>query len=89
MTGRTIRYTALPAAALRIGALLNRSMREASELLPRYRMDNILDSAAFTDRLPKLPHYLVPRRDLKHPEELALFLVIYDPQENPRVTQAR
>ncbi|NBH01734.1 NAD-dependent epimerase/dehydratase family protein [Amycolatopsis sp. SID8362] len=52
VTGKNIRYTTLPAVAFKIGALVNQSVKEASELLPRYRVDNIFDSAKFAARFP-------------------------------------
>lgn len=52
VTGKNIRYTTVPAAAFTLGALFNQSVKEASELLPRYRADNIFDSAKFAARFP-------------------------------------
>ena len=39
-------------AAFNVGSLLNASVKEASELLPRYREDNIFDSTKFANRYP-------------------------------------
>lgn len=50
VTGSNIRYTTVPEVAFRIGSLLNPSVKEASELLPRYRDDNIFDSSKFAAR---------------------------------------
>ncbi|MFT4229772.1 MAG: NAD-dependent epimerase/dehydratase family protein, partial [Microbacterium sp.] len=51
-TGRRIGYTTVPGWAFRIGGLLNPAVKEAEELLPRYRQDNIFDSSKFTTRFP-------------------------------------
>lgn len=50
--GRKIPFTTVPEAAFKIGSLINASVREASELLPRYRADNIFDSSKFAARFP-------------------------------------
>jgi nucleoside-diphosphate-sugar epimerase len=52
VTSNNINYTTVPAAAFTLGALFNRSVKEASELLPRYRQDNIFDSSKFAARFP-------------------------------------
>ncbi|MGW5054556.1 NAD-dependent epimerase/dehydratase family protein [Actinokineospora sp. NPDC004072] len=52
VTGKDIRYTTVPAVAFKLGALFNKSVKEASELLPRYRVDNIFDSSKFAARFP-------------------------------------
>ncbi|WP_439382166.1 NAD-dependent epimerase/dehydratase family protein [Amycolatopsis lexingtonensis] len=52
VTGKNIRYTTIPAAAFRLGALFSQPVKEASELLPRYRADNIFDSSKFAARFP-------------------------------------
>lgn len=52
ITSRQIRYTTVPAAAFQLAGLLNQSVKEVSELLPRYRADNIFDSAKFATRFP-------------------------------------
>ena len=52
ITGRDIRYTTVPSALFKLGGLFNQSVREASELLPRYRDDNIFDSSKFDARFP-------------------------------------
>ena len=53
--GKRIRYTTLPRLAFRIGGVLNSSVKEAEELLPRYRHNNIFESAKFTTRFPDFP----------------------------------
>jgi nucleoside-diphosphate-sugar epimerase len=50
--GRDIPYRTVPAAVLKLGGLFNPSVKEANELLPRYRQDNIFDSTKFATRFP-------------------------------------
>lgn len=52
VTGRRIGYTAVPRWAFRVGGLLDPAVKEAGELLPRYRQDNIFDSSKFAERFP-------------------------------------
>ena len=52
VTGRDIRYTTVPEIAFRVGGWFNPAVKEASELLPRYRDDNIFDSSRFARRFP-------------------------------------
>lgn len=52
VVGEKIRYSTLPRLAFRIGGMFNPSIREAEELLPRYRDDNVFDSTKFTARFP-------------------------------------
>lgn len=52
VTGRRIGYTTAPRWAFRIGGLLSPAVREAEELLPRYRQDNVFDSSKFAARFP-------------------------------------
>ncbi len=52
ITGREIPYTTVPLLVFKAGGVLNRSVREVVELLPRYRGDNIFDSAKFAARFP-------------------------------------
>jgi nucleoside-diphosphate-sugar epimerase len=52
VTGRDIRYTTVPEIAFKIGGSFNPAVKEASELLPRYRGDNIFDSSKFATRFP-------------------------------------
>lgn len=51
--GRRIRYLTLPRWAFRLGGLANPAVKEAEELLPRYREDNVFDSAKFAARFPE------------------------------------
>ena len=53
--GRRIGYMTVPRWAFGIGALVNPAVKEAEELLPRYRQDNIFDSSKFTRRFPDFP----------------------------------
>ena len=55
VVGAKIRYSSLSRVAFRTGGLFNPSIREAEELLPRYRHDNIFDSAKFVARFPDFP----------------------------------
>ncbi|CAD5919695.1 MULTISPECIES: NAD-dependent epimerase/dehydratase family protein [unclassified Streptomyces] len=55
ITGRRIRYTVLPPAAFSIGGRFIGQLGETQELLPRYRGDNIFDTAKFTTRFPDFP----------------------------------
>ncbi|MFC8285910.1 NAD-dependent epimerase/dehydratase family protein [Streptomyces cyaneofuscatus] len=55
ITGRRIRYTVLPPAAFSIGGRFIGQLAETQELLPRYRGDNIFDTAKFTTRFPDFP----------------------------------
>jgi len=52
VTGRRIPFTVLPVAAFRLGSLVSQPLKEMSELLPRYRGDNVFDSSEFTRRFP-------------------------------------
>ena len=52
VTGRRIGYTTVPRWAFRIGGVLSPAVREAEELLPRYRQDNVFDSSKFAARFP-------------------------------------
>jgi hypothetical protein len=52
VSGRHIRYTTVPEIAFKVGGRFNPAVKEASELLPRYREDNIFDSSKFANRLP-------------------------------------
>lgn len=55
LVGRRIPYTTVPRWAFRLGGLVNPAVREAEELLPRYRCDNIFDSSKFAARFPDFP----------------------------------
>lgn len=52
ITGNKLSYTTVPLALFRIGGLFNASAKEAEELMPRYRVDNIFDSSKFAARFP-------------------------------------
>jgi hypothetical protein len=52
VTGRGIRYTTVPEVAFKVGGWFNPAVKEASELLPRYRDDNIFDSSKFAAHFP-------------------------------------
>lgn len=52
VTGREISYTTIPRVAFAAGGLFNKSVKEAEELLPRYREDNVFDSSKFAARFP-------------------------------------
>jgi nucleoside-diphosphate-sugar epimerase len=49
---RHIRYTTVPEIAFKAGGWFNPAVKEASELLPRYRDDNIFESSKFANRFP-------------------------------------
>jgi nucleoside-diphosphate-sugar epimerase len=55
VVGRTIPFTTVPEWAFRIGGLVNPAIKEAEELLPRYRQDNNFDSSKFAARFPGCP----------------------------------
>lgn len=55
VTDRDINYITIPEKLFALGGLINRSVKEASELLPRYRHDNIFDSTKFATRFPDFP----------------------------------
>lgn len=50
--GREIPYRTVPEPVMRALGLFNASIKEANELLPRYRQDNIFDSSKFVARFP-------------------------------------
>jgi nucleoside-diphosphate-sugar epimerase len=52
ITGRDIHATTVPEIAFKVGGRFNHAVKEASELLPRYRDDNIFDSSKFATRFP-------------------------------------
>lgn len=52
VTGRRIGYTTLPRWVFRAAGLLNPSVRESEELLPRYAQDNLFDASTFAGRFP-------------------------------------
>jgi nucleoside-diphosphate-sugar epimerase len=49
---RRVGYRTVPAIAYRLGGLFNKDVKEAEELLPRYRQDNIFESTKFRQRFP-------------------------------------
>ncbi|MEU6732722.1 NAD-dependent epimerase/dehydratase family protein [Streptomyces physcomitrii] len=55
VTGRRIGYTVLPRAAFTIGGRFIGPLGEVRELLPRYRGDNLFETAKFTERFPEFP----------------------------------
>ncbi|WP_150459945.1 NAD-dependent epimerase/dehydratase family protein [Nesterenkonia ebinurensis] len=52
ITGNKVRSMTVPRWAFKLGGLVSPAVREAGELLPRYRQDNIFDSSKFTERFP-------------------------------------
>ena len=50
--GRDIHYRTVPSAVFSLVGLFNRSVKEANELMPRYRRDNVFDSTKFATRFP-------------------------------------
>ena len=52
VTGRHIRYTTVPEGLFKLAGRFNPAVQEASELLTRYRDDNIFDSSKFATRFP-------------------------------------
>lgn len=54
-TGRKSGYITVPRWAFRIGGLFIPAVKEAEELLPRYRQDNIFDSSKCAARFPAFP----------------------------------
>lgn len=55
VTGEKIGYTTVPRWIFKAGGLVSPAVKEAEELLPRYRQDNIFDSSKFTTRFPDFP----------------------------------
>ena len=53
VTERKIRYTVLPRVVFEVGARFVPALREANELLPRYRGDNLFDTSRFAGRFPE------------------------------------
>ncbi|AQA03114.1 NAD-dependent epimerase [Mycobacterium sp. MS1601] len=52
VTGRDIHPTTVPEITFTVGGWFNTAVKEASELLPRYRYDNVFDSSKFATRFP-------------------------------------
>lgn len=55
ITGNDINYITIPEKLFALGGLINQSVKETAELLPRYRDDNIFDSTKFATRFPDFP----------------------------------
>lgn len=55
VVGRNIDYRTVPEAAFKVLGLVNPSAKEANELMPRYRQDNIFDTTKFATRFPDFP----------------------------------
>lgn len=51
--GKELKYSVVPKAAFKVGALFNKRVKELQELLPRYAHDNIFDSSKFKKRFPE------------------------------------
>lgn len=45
----------MPRWAFAIGGWVSPAVKEAEELLPRYRQDNLFDSTKFSTRFPDFP----------------------------------
>ncbi|MET9326036.1 NAD-dependent epimerase/dehydratase family protein [Tsukamurella sp. NPDC003166] len=52
VTGRRISFSTIPLAVFTLAGLVNARAKEASELMPRYGVDNIFDTSKFTARFP-------------------------------------
>ena len=52
LLGRKIPFTVLPLAAFKVFGIASKPLKEMSELLPRYRGDNLFDSSKFDARFP-------------------------------------
>ncbi|MCK0515644.1 NAD-dependent epimerase/dehydratase family protein [Williamsia sp. DF01-3] len=52
VTGKNTGYLTIPEKVFKLGGLVNQPVKEATELLPRYRDDNIFDSTKFATRFP-------------------------------------
>ncbi|MDW8543414.1 hypothetical protein SD311_013810 [Staphylococcus sp. KG4-3] len=50
---RKINYTIVPMFLFRIGSLFNQQVKELTELLPRYKYDNVFKSNKFKDSFPE------------------------------------
>ncbi|MCI1747898.1 MAG: NAD-dependent epimerase/dehydratase family protein [Acidipropionibacterium sp.] len=50
--GHKIGYVTVPEWAFSVGGRLNKELKEAGELMPRYRQDNIFDASKFAGRFP-------------------------------------
>ncbi|EYT53060.1 NAD-dependent epimerase [Leucobacter sp. UCD-THU] len=52
ISGREIAFTTVPEWVFKLGGLVSPAVKEAAELLPRYRQDNVFDSSKFATRFP-------------------------------------
>lgn len=52
VTGKDIKYVTIPEKVFTLAGLVNQPVKEAAELLPRYRDDNIFDTTKFATRFP-------------------------------------
>lgn len=52
VTDRKISFSTIPLAVFKLAGLFNEKAKEASELMPRYGVDNIFDTSKFTARFP-------------------------------------
>lgn len=50
--GRKIKYTIVPMWLFKIGSLFNQQVKELTELLPRYKYDNVFKSNEFKENFP-------------------------------------
>ncbi len=50
--GRKINYTIVPMWLFKIGSLFNQQVKELTELLPRYKYDNVFKSNKFKENFP-------------------------------------
>jgi len=50
--GRTPEYSVISSLAMKVAGLFKKEVREISELLPRYKQDNLFDSSKFKQRFP-------------------------------------
>jgi nucleoside-diphosphate-sugar epimerase len=53
VVGRKLSHTTIPLPLFTIGGLFNPAAKEAAELMPRYRSDNIFDCSKFAARFPQ------------------------------------
>ncbi|GAA4383836.1 SDR family oxidoreductase [Tsukamurella soli] len=53
VTGRKIRFSTIPLAVFTLAGLFNAPAKEASELMPRYGVDNIFDTSKFAAHFPE------------------------------------
>lgn len=61
-TAQHRRYSTIPRLVFGVGGLFNPSVKEAEELLPRYRHDNIFDSTKFTTRYSEALEHITERQ---------------------------